>query len=296
MHELIMIFSLLTSMVSTNYVAIENIEYYQTTDDIKKLIFNFNSDYFNEHELKVEINFFEMDNTFISKFSNYIKIVGKKKSIANINYQNNNSSYALIDVFYQDKTIVKSAKINFYTQDNCYINVNYKNCNAIYLSKYEKGTTIDKTLNLAILDNPFNKFLNFNSLDFNNVVFNSDYNFENANIYFVIKDKIEGYGIYYDEEYKLLLNIKEEKNYFNLELIDNYFVGLNPFRYEESYFDNSIKTKQLFFPYNEDYKEYECLIVIEDFITIEILFNVATSELLFGDCSNSKYCLKRNSV
>lgn len=296
MHKFIMMLSLLTSMTSINYVAIENIEYYQTTDDIKKIIFDFNSDYLSEHELKVEISFFEMDNTFISKFTNCIKIIGKKKSIANINYQNNADSYALIDIFYQDKPIVKSAKINFYVQDDCYINLNYKNCDAIYQSKYENGTTIDKTLNFAILDNPFNKFLNFNSLDLADVVFNSDYNFENANVYFVLKDKIEEYGLYYDEGYRLFLNIKEEKNYFNLELMDNYFVNLNPFRYEENYFENSTKTKNLFFPYNEEYKEYECLILIEDFITIEISFNVATSDLLFGNCLSSKYCLKRESI
>ena len=51
----------------------------------------------------------------------------------------------------------------------------------------------------------------------------------------------------------------------------------------------------VYFPFLEEYREYTCKIVIKGIIEIDIEFNVSTSDLLFGECENSKYCLEREN-
>ena len=283
--------SMLSSSISSDYVCVNKIEYYQSDEVNKKIRFEFQSDYFKVHEIDTKIELYDINDTYLASYNSSLEVIGNRNAIASFNYNNENDFYVLIDVKYDDTYLIKSVKINFYNQEDCFINKDNLICNFIYKSEYSEGISKDVITNFRVDNNIFDKFLSFNKLSVENIKFYSDYKFENANISLVIENEIKEYNLLYDQGYKFILNISEDK--FNL--LDNYYVNLLNFSYSESYFENSNKVNSIYFPYFKDYKEYNCYIIIEDFINIKIDFNVSTSDLLYGKCNDSKYCLVRES-
>lgn len=283
--------SMLSSSISSDYVCVNKIEYYQSDEVNKKIRFEFESDYFKAHKIDTKIELYDVNDTYLASYNSSLEVIGNRNAIASFNYNNENDFYVLIDVKYDDTYLIKSVKINFYNQEDCFINKDNLICNFIYKSEYSEGISKDVITNFRVDNNIFDKFLSFNKLSVENIKFYSDYKFENANISLVIENEIKEYNLLYDQGYKFILNISEDK--FNL--LDNYYVNLLNFSYSESYFENSNKVNSIYFPYFKDYKEYSCYILIEDFINIKIDFNLSTSDLLYGKCNDSKYCLVRES-
>ena len=88
----------------------------------------------------------------------------------------------------------------------------------------------------------------------------------------------------------------EKTNGYQFALLEKYFVNLLDFEFSDQYFKNSMETYSVYFPYLSEYRQYQCMIVIEDFIDIKINFNIGVSDKLYGDCSDSKYCLYRSKL
>lgn len=283
LKELALISMLFTSAKS-DYVKVDEIEYLQTNDSDKKITFNFESDYFSTHLIEVKISLYDSENNYLCSYQNELDIIGKRSAIANFSYHHDDHVYAMIDVMYKNAYLIYNAKINFYLQDNC--NVTKKNtlCNFIYKSEYVNGVSRDLYSNFRVKKDSFDTFLPFNKFNVKDVSYYSNYEFTNSDIYLVINENIDNYNVE-------IFPIGVENG--NFILMNNYYVNLMEFRFEEDYFENSIRVNEIYFPYSSEYKEYHCSIVIDDIIEIQIDFSVATSDLLYGECEHSKYCLTR---
>lgn len=292
MLKYLTIATMLSSLNSYSYVEINSIEYYQQKSDIKEIIFDFKSDYLSTHTIEVTMEFYNIDNQFIKGYKNELKFLGKKKAIANINYNYYKNSYVLININYNGKYLINNAKINIYVQEDCFINIDNRECKRIYKSYYKNGVMGEEILKFIVNESDFYKYLYDNKLKLKDINFYSNYTFDKANIYLYLNDKIDGYDLIYNNGYRFLL-FMDENNKF--ELIDNYFLNLIDFSFLENYKEGSYKVKEIYFPFIQDYKEYDLSLVIEDFISIKIDFIVFTKGNLLGDCSTSKYCLIHES-
>lgn len=98
------------------------------------------------------------------------------------------------------------------------------------------------------------------------------------------------------------LQLKEDKIAFNLELRDELYVDKYTLRMSSVQKDGYVKTSLIYFPVNEmqNQSEYECYITMQDFgIDRDNLiynFKVQATRNVFGDCSNSKYCIVRENL
>lgn len=291
MLKLFLMCSIVNLNVSTEYIGVESIEYYQTNNDQKQIIFNFDSDYYTNHKLEVEIKLYEKEsNTLIKGYKNTIEVIGDKKSTANLSIENNEDMYVLIYVKYNENSIVKDAKLNLYVQDDCYLNKENRDCNRIYKSEYRNNISKDLSTKFFINKNIFDKYLTFNYLELNDFKYYSEYNFNQDSKYLIIYNYIESYDMLFDEKYRFILEIGNDKKFY---LLEDYFVDLFDFKYSDEYFQNSKKTDKIYFPFFNDEKIYKISILIESFINIQIDFNVITSGNLLGSCKDSKFCLKR---
>lgn len=284
--------SVLNLSLNTNYMSLTSIEHYQTSQEIKQLCFNFESDYLNIHEVFVSIELYDSNDVLKKTYSNSLNIVGEKQANANFNAKDD-IEYALIDIYYDKAILEKDIKINFYNQNNCLLDKDNRECNFIYLSRYSNRVTKDHFTNFRMNKNVFDKYLNTNVLSLSEVSFYSDYNFENSFVYFRVMDQVDGYDLFYDNYYNMELKIIDGTlHYFQL-LEDNY-VNLEEFYYGEEYLSKNIKTNKIIFPYNDEFKEYKCEILIESGISIKIQFNILTNGKLLGECNNSKFCIVRS--
>jgi len=256
----------------------------------KELVFNFYSDYVSSHLLDIEIKLYDSFNNLIRIYTNQISFIGKKRAVTDIDFLMNNDFYVLVSVFYNDELIVENAKLNFYFQEDCKIDDTNKTCNRIYKSEYKEKVSKDIFTEFKVKDSSFNNFLKFNELKMNEIQFYSEYDFSKSDIYLFINEEINGFDIIYDNGYRFILDVVKN-GYYHFEVIDDYYVDIVDFKYKDSYFNGSVKTQSIHFPFNKDYKEYSCKIMIASFINIEIVFRVAISDNLLGDCKESKYCL-----
>jgi hypothetical protein len=293
MLKVLLSLGLFLTTISNNYVCVNSIEYYQSNSEIKEFIFNFESDYFSSHEIVVSLDFYQ-DDKLIRGYSSSLKLIGEKQAKAKLSLNNTQDSYVLISVYYNNTSIIENARLNMYVQSDCFMNISNNYCNKIYKSEYKNGLTNDLLLDFKSNNNNYNKYLVSNKLNLEELTFYSNYDFRYSNIHLIIKDEITGYEVLYNEGYNFLLDVNYNNGY-HFTLMDYYYVNLLEFKYTEKYQDDGIKTSNLYFPYIEEYKEYSAVIIIEDFITINIEFNFATNGLLLGECSSSKYCLVREN-
>lgn len=296
MLKLFLLFSMLNLNVSSEYVDVESIEYYQTRKEDKKIIFNFESDYYKTHDLLVSIELYRSrDNVFVKRYKNNITIIGDKVSVANLNFDLTENMYALIFVEYNQRNIVEEGKINFYIQDDCVINRDIRECKRIYKSEYRDKISKDLINNFKINKQTFDKYLVFNFLNPKDITYYSEFDFFESNKYLVINDLVDGYDINYNNEYRFLLDTSGEINQ-SFSLVEAYYVDLISFKFSDEHFINSQETTKIHFPFIKEEKVYNCSISIESFINIQIDFEVMTMGDLFGKCKESKYCLTRRKL
>ena len=282
------ILSMLSASVNINYVELKNIEYYQNEELMKHIKFEFASDYLNSHEIVVFIRLYDSENLEQKVYKNTLKVIGIKSATANFEVEDN-TSYAILEVNYNNKVLYGNIKINFLDQSNCYIDKFNRTCNFIYLTKFEDSIVKDYSTNMIVRNDIFDKYLSTNVLDVSNLYFYSDYDFKNANIVMYIKNRRV------KDEYEFNLKIIGEKVY-SFEVIDTYYVKFDDFSYDENYFIGSIETDKIIFPYTLEFQEYDCQIIIDSTPKIYIDFNITNRGQLFGDCNNSKFCIVRSSA
>lgn len=294
MLKFMLFLTLLNKSIISPYKGIDAIYTYQSNNEEKKITFEFNCDYSSLYEVYVTIDLYDEKGTLLKKYNNSLLVTGSMKKSANIEYDNEKNFYALISIKCDDDYIVKDAKLNFYIQDNCYLNINNRSCNRYYKSEFKNGISKDYDIDFLIHKNIFNKYLISNVLNVNNITFHSNYDFRESTSQLIIKDKINEYDFYYDDGYRFLLSIERNNNH-SFKLIDNLYIDLLDFKLSEEYFESSINSKNIYFPFYLNDVEYDCAIFIQSFIDIRIDFTVSTSGLLFGECNNSKYCLVRTN-
>ena len=243
----------------------------------------------------MKIYLYKIDGELIGEYQNSLKVIGDKKTLAKLDYIYNDQTYALIDVNYNENLLVSNAKFEFYDVEKCYLNKENKECKRIYKSVYKNGVVSKKESDFKLLNAPFDDFLENNNLNLNNLLIYSDYDFSDDDVYIVIKDEIEGFDLVYDNGYKLPLQVSEKGLKYSFSLLEEYYVNFSDFGYFESKKDGSLAVKEIYFPFYSEYKEYECLLVIKGKLNIEIEFKVSTSDKLFGECENSKYCIEESS-
>ena len=291
MLKIFLIFSLCSSFSGFSGIRVEKIEAFQSNDTSKRISFEFSGNYTLVNDIDVEIKVYEKNN-YLRSYSNKLKFIGNKSAETIIDFNLKDNFYVLINIYNNENLLVKEAKLNFYKQDDCLIWEKEKYCKRVYKSEYNEGVSKDVYMNLKVNDATFNRFLSNNMLDVKNVKFNSEYDFENSASYLMIREKIVGYDLHYNENYLFPLSV-ENNGYKYFSLLSEYYVDLLNFRFSEENFNEAIKTNNIHFPFSDEYREYEIMIITEDYVNIIIKFNVATSDNLFGDCSDSKYCLKR---
>ena len=293
MHKLFILFSLFLSSIKANYISVEKIECYSNIGEKIQFNFEFESDYINVHELVVNFEIYDEGNLKVANYTNSIKIVGNKKSIATIDYLYKDRMYVYVTVNNEEEKIVDRVRFDLKGNNKCYLNELMKECNEFYKSTYKKGKLVNEYSDMKVLYLPFNAFLDFNYLDIENILIYSNYDISKDEVYLEIDEKINEYDLVYDENYRFLLGINMINNQYSFYLLEDYYLGLPEFLYTDIYSDKYISTNKLYFPYDEDYKEYLCKLVIHGVIDVEMEFKVSTSDNLFGGCDNSKYCLER---
>ena len=290
MLKFLLFISMLNKSVLIPYQSVDKIYSYQSNSNEKKITFEFDFDYSSLYEIYVNIDLYDKGNNFINRYSNSLLITGNTIKSAIINHKFEDDFYVLISIVCDEKSIAKNARINFYNQDDCYINEDNRTCFRYYKSEYIDGVTREYNLDFVVNKSIFNKYLTMNMLDVNTIKFHTNYSFDNSESYLIIKKEIEEYDLYYDNGYYFLLNIN---NNYNFELLGELYIDLLNFKVSEEYFENSNKTNLIHFPFHSEVEEYECVIVIKSFVNIRIDFIIYNSGYLFGECEESKFCLER---
>lgn len=290
MLKFLMMLSMLNASLSVDYVNIDKVYHYQNNEDRKQIVFELDTDYYKKHFLNVYISLYDEKDNFIAKYSNSIDVIGKKEVTANIDFSHSCVSYIVIEVFYQEKKVSDNIMINIYKQDDCFLNKYNRVCNRIYKSEADNGVSKDYYTHFTIDRGLFDRFLPYNEFNVETIKFYSHYDFSKGNVYLEIQENIEGFKIFYNDKYRFLLGLNEDLKF---GLLDEYYVNVSDFSFSDSYVEGGHLTKNIHLPFNEDYKEYLCRFVIDDFIDIYVDFHLATSDKLFGNCEDSKFCIKR---
>lgn len=98
------------------------------------------------------------------------------------------------------------------------------------------------------------------------------------------------------------LSLKQQRLGFNLELADDLYVNRETLKLSSTPKDGYVKTKHIYFPINDmqNQDKYECYFSFQEFgIDKDFLihsFEVRALRNIFGDCSNSKYCITRKNL
>ena len=275
---------------------VSSIECYQNNQEEKMITFDFVSDYSNVYDFYVYIELYKHDDEQDRRYVNNIKVMGKKRASTRLNISEN-IKYLLIKIMCNERVVVNNAKFNLYRQDDCLLSKDIRSCNAVYLTKFEKDKVNDVYIDLSLSGPLFDKYLNSNSLNLNDLTLYSKYSFSSNNIYLISEKKIDGYEIFFNEKYVFPLTVKEETNdYYSFKLLNNYYVDLKNFNFGEQFQTDKIETDKLILPFYDEYREYQFEIIINSFININISFKVYTNGNLFGECKSSKFCLKRTKI
>ena len=114
-------------------------------------------------------------------------------------------------------------------------------------------------------------------------------------IYLEIRRITGEYELINEDNYKLLLETNNTNNQYSFSLLETYYVNFEEFIYTDVYSSDYISTKRVYFPFLDEYREYLCSLIIDGTIDIKIEFIVSTSDKLFGECADSKFCIDRSN-
>ena len=118
------------------------------------------------------------------------------------------------------------------------------------------------------------------------------------NNYNHVFDDVEGAN----ESVTFYLKLKSQKIGYSFELRDDLYVDRETLKLSSTPKDGYVKTKYIYLPINEmaNQSKYDCNFVITQFgIDKDMIihnFELRALRNTFGDCSNSKYCIVRNSL
>jgi len=252
--------------------------------------------------IELKITFYDKDKNKINGegFSKAISIIGKKQTTAKIPFNPNEKIYFNTILFSSNlNKEIENIYFPIYPSEalSCSISKN-KLCESNYPSvvtysngkikeEYEKIGLVNNNLTLEI----FNNFIPIERISvISNLTTNDGY----ATLY--LKEKIKELDIYYNEVYIFPLKIKEKNNVINFEFASFYYLNVIEGKTYENYQINTKIDKKVLLPYiNEKYSFY--IEIKDEFISFSSLlieFEVVTNNKLFGKCSNSKYCIRRN--
>ena len=289
----LLILSTLFSSINNNYIDVKSIECSSNINNNIEFVFYFDSDYVSYHEISVEFNLFR-DNKNVANYNNSLTVIGKKRSVATMDYLYKENMYVLLTVYYENNKLVDHLRFDLKGNNSCSLDRNLKECNEFYKTVYD-GKIIDRYSNIRILYFPFDSFLSMNYLDLSNLIIYSDYDFSDDFIYLDITRITGEYELINEDNYKLLLETNNTNNQYSFSLLETYYVNFEEFIYTDVYSSDYISTKRVYFPFADEYREYLCSLIIDGTIDIKIEFIVSTSDKLFGECADSKFCIDRSN-
>ena len=291
MHKLLIAFSLLFSSANVSYAEIEYVECYNNINKKIEIVFGFNCDYLESHPMHVSLDIYDSNNQIIATYNNVIKVIGKREAKASIDYLYRDGLKVDVTITYNEEKLVDHIRLELIRNEVCYLDAANKNCSMPYKSRYENDVIIKYKSDFKILYLPFDSFLSDNYLNIEDIIVYSNCDVKDAEVYLYIKDEIEGYNMLYDNGYRFLLGVEKENNKYSFYLLEKHYLTLPKFSFSDEYSEEAIVTNNIYLPYLKEQKEYECLLVIKGKIDVEITFFVFTSDMLYGDCSDSKYCM-----
>lgn len=291
MHKLLIAFSLLFSSANVSYAEIEYVECYNNINKKIEIVFGFNCDYLESHPMHVSLDIYDSNNQIIATYNNVIKVIGRREAKASIDYLYRDGLKVDVTITYNEEKLVDHIRLELIRNEVCYLDAANKNCSMPYKSRYENDVIINYKSDFKILYLPFDSFLSDNYLNIEDIIVYSNCDVKDAEVYLYIKDEIEGYNMLYDNGYRFLLGVEKENNKYSFYLLEKHYLTLPKFNFSDEYSEEAIVTNNIYFPYLKEQKEYECLLVIKGKIDVEITFFVFTSDMLYGDCSDSKYCM-----
>ena len=291
MHKLLIAFSLLFSSANVSYAEIEYVECYNNINKKIEIVFGFNCDYLESHPMHVILDIYDSNNQIIATYNNVIKVIGRREAKASIDYLYRDGLKVDVTITYNEEKLVDHIRLELIRNEVCYLDAANKNCSMPYKSRYENDVIIKYKSDFKILYLPFDSFLSDNYLNIEDIIVYSNCDVKDAEVYLYIKDEIEGYNMLYDNGYRFLLGVEKENNKYSFYLLEKHYLTLPKFSFSDEYSEEAIVTNNIYLPYLKEQKEYECLLVIKGKIDVEITFFVFTSDMLYGDCSDSKYCM-----
>ena len=96
------------------------------------------------------------------------------------------------------------------------------------------------------------------------------------------------------------LKLVQQNGYYTFALKNIYWVDVDTFKMYSVKRTNCVSTKNLYLPFNDmkNQDKYDCYLYLNDFgVDKDILvhnFKIKALRNIFGDCSNSKYCIVRD--
>lgn len=221
----------------------------------------------------------------------------RSKNNVFVRYSTNGQNYS--DTPHLERNLVK-ASYEYITNNE---NINSDNCLVVI-----NGDMTTSTRNLSYSFYGFEGLyvpLYFHKIDlsdFRILISNEDHPFFNCNPSLVIKNynnsfsEIDGAG----EKATFPLKLVEKENYFTLALANEYQVNPESLKmYSSGRVFSLPKTRHVYLPRNEmrNQNEYSCYLQFTDFgIDKDLVihqFEIRAMQNIFGDCSNSKYCIIR---
>lgn len=250
--------------------------------------------------VELKVYFYNKNKELVSDnyYSDSLIIKGHKKTVAKIKYDIEEMMLLNVVVYSDNKKdIIENIMFPVYEREylTCDLNLE-KICISNYPSKtaymnkkiieeWEKISLINQNLVIESFDNlvPIDKIHLISNLD----VFEAESKM-------VLKQKIEGMNLFYDDGYIFNLLIENDE-IINLKFMDKYCLDLLNGKTYEGYKENCVYSKNIVLPYINNV--YEFIVEIKNgfvsFSNVIFRFKVITEGGLIGKCNDSKYCVRR---
>ena len=301
MHKIIMCACLLVNITNFNQnIKVERIEYKKEKNDCINLKIELYSSIRDVVEMK--IYFYDIGGVLLSDdyFVSSLVIEGKKSTVAKVPFLIEDEM--LLDIeFYSDNYKGNFEKIMFpiYPSENetCYLSKHlFCESKTPGLVVFEKNE-IEEYYDKVSLVNKNLKYFSFkNNIPVGNIKISTSQETFEGYVSLHIYQKIKEFGFYYNEEYLFPLLIEKDNNIVSFSFENKYYLDLKNGKSYENYFEDTIYVNQLILPYIDE--NYKMMIeLINCFISFErvvIDIEVVTKGNLYGQCKDSKYCLRRN--
>lgn len=302
MYKIVLCVSMLfnNAILESKNVSVEKIEY--SFSNYTNEIINLDIELYSKSKdiIEMKIYFFdkEKENKYKNYYSSALSIDGYKKTIAKIPFELKENIFLNI-IFYSnnlnDEIENIMFPIYFINDKTCYLHERFI-CESEMPTKvvYENKKICEKYDRISLINKNLHYYSFSNILPIDNIKISYLFMDDGyANLY--IKDNVKEFTINYDGGYIFPLVINNKNNVSSFSFENKYFVDIKKGVFYEDYYDNCLYVNKIILPYLD--KEYSMEIQLIDcfasFSKVIIEFKVTTSGILFGDCSYSKYCFRR---